>query len=187
MSKKLTNIIYTAILGFLACILLGVLIQGMRIFDYQSHAFQITSFGIMGSIFFSINKYGRKRELVFTGLMLFIANLVLYGKLLTFLYLIRDIGFISSLFASLILYSHFLKKYYYATMFLRALVLSLFLGILNILVTVMLIIIFNISFSEAIWEVLLNGKYGAIIGLGLGIGFDIYVKFKKHFTNLIQV
>ena len=68
-------------------------------------------------------------------------------------------------------------------MFLRALALSLFLGILHIIATSILIILFNTSYSEAMWGLLLNGKYGAIIGLGLGIGFDVYLKFKKDLIN----
>jgi hypothetical protein len=97
---------------------------------------------------------------------------------------IRDLIFILSLYTSLILYSNFLKKYYYSPIFLRALALALFYGILNIFSTLILIQLYTSTDADPLFAIFLNGKYGIVIGLGLGIGIDLANKI--NFSSLIQ-
>lgn len=56
-------------------------------------------------------------------------------------------------------------------MYLRGFTLSIFLGILNIISTLLLILIFNPSTFQIKSAVFLYTQYASLIGLGLGIGF----------------
>ena len=63
-------------------------------------------------------------------------------------------------------------------MFVRGFALSIFLGLLNIIATLLLILIFNPSSFEINGAIFFNAQYASLIGLGLGVGFDIYEKYQ---------
>lgn len=183
MSRKLFSILVPTIISYLSCLLLGYIFFGSRIFSFSSNAFVITSFGLIGVIFFSIYNYGNKKEIIFSAAMLFVANIVLLGKSLNFIYLFRDFVFITALYSSLILYSYFLRKYYYSPLFIRTVVLALIYGVFNIISTLILFTFFTPKNIELIDTIYLNSRYAIIIGLGIGLGYDIYKKYKSKFLK----
>ena len=62
-------------------------------------------------IVFSVLKYGKRKELIFIGVLIFVVNIILQGKSITFNYFLRDLLFVSSLFSVLVLYKLFIDNY----------------------------------------------------------------------------
>lgn len=183
MKRKLFSILVTTIISYLSCLLLGYIFFGSQIFSLRSNALVVATYGLIGAIFFSVYNYGNKREIIFSAVLLFIANLVLLGKSLNFIWLVRDFVFISGFYTSLILYSYFLKKYFYSPLFIRALVLALVYGIFNIISTLILSVLFSAKNIDLTGAIYLNSRYAIIIGLGIGMGYDIYKKYKSKFLK----
>ncbi len=179
MKNKIVNISFNSIIGFSICIILGLIFFGTNIFNFYSHALQITSFGLVGAIFFSFYKYGTKKEAGFVGGLLFIINLILLGKKPLLIYYLRDLVFFICIYSSLILYLFFLKKYSYSLLFIRALALSLFLGVFNIFATILLVLLTTSPNIDPLSAIFINARYASLIGLGLGIGFDLFEKFRE--------
>jgi len=177
MENRIRNILLNTLFGSLVCIIFGVLIYGIEIFDFQSSRSQIFVFGIDGAVFFSVLKYGKRKELIFIGVLIFVVNIILQGKSITFNYFLRDLLFVSSLFTALALYKLFIDNYSKLLITIRVLSLSILLGLFNAIATIILVQIFDAPNNEMINAVMLNAQYGFLVGFGLGLGFDLYEKF----------
>jgi len=177
MENRIRNILLNTLFGSLVCIIFGVLIYGIEIFDFQSSRSQIFVFGIYGAVFFSVLKYGKRKELIFIGVLIFVVNIILQGKSITFNYFLRDLLFVSSLFSALVLYKLFIDNYSKLLITIRVLSLSILLGLFNAIATIILVQIFDAPNNEMINAVMLNAQYGFLVGFGLGLGFDLYEKF----------
>lgn len=184
--KKITNIFLNSLFGFLLCVLIGLVFFGTNIFNPKLHTFQIVLFGIVGSIFYSVHKYGSLKESYVIGILLFIANFVFQGKAVTFVTILRDLVFFASLFSSLILYNYLLKKYFYSPKYIRALALALILVMFNVIATLFLISVYAASPSEALSGVLINARYAALVGVGIGLGIDLFNQFKTKIHSYIK-
>ena len=177
MENRIRNILLNTLFGSLVCIIFGVLIYGIEIFDFQSSRSQIFVFGIYGAVFFSVLKYGKRKELIFIGVLIFVVNIILQGKSITFNFFLRDLLFVSSLFSALVLYKLFIDNYSKLLITIRVLSLSILLGLFNAIATIILVQIFDAPNNEMINAVMLNAQYGFLVGFGLGLGFDLYEKF----------
>lgn len=178
MRNETNSILINALFGFAVCIIIGLLMYGFAIFDIKDSRSQLFSLGLYGAIFYSVLKYGKLKETVFIGLIIFIGNMLLQGKTQTLSFIIRDVFFFSSLFGALVLYKMFIGNFSNFPLFVRGFALSIFLGLLNIIATLILILIFNPSSFEINTAIFLNAQYASLIGLGLGIGFDLYEKYQ---------
>ncbi|MCX6173590.1 MAG: hypothetical protein NTZ27_02415 [Ignavibacteriales bacterium] len=178
MNSNIKSLLLTAVFGFVVCILLGLLFFGTAIFNFRYPVSVIVLSGFYGAIFFSVLKYQKKKEQFLTAFVILILDLLLQGKSITTKFLIRDIIFIASLLSSILCYKLFINKYNSLPLFIRSLSLPLLLGLFNILATLILILIFNPSAMKIDSAIFLNAKFAAFIGLGLGIGFDLFEKLK---------
>lgn len=186
MNTKLISITAASVIAYLFCVLFGLVLYGNRIFAFRANAFVVITFGLIGAIFFSIYFYGNKKEIIFAASALIISNIVFLGKPLKLVFIIRDLVFLTSLFISIILYSNFIKKYYYSPMFIRALAFSFFYGILNIISTIILSLLYSSKNIDLISAIYINSKSAIAIGLGLGIGFDLYKKYKSMIFRIVK-
>jgi hypothetical protein len=180
MRNDIKYLIVNSLFGFVVCGIIGILMYDFTIFKFNDSRSQLISFGLFGAIFYSVLKYGKPTEIIFVGLMIFVGNVLFQGRALTLDFLIRDIVFMSSLFGALFIYKIFINNYNILPMFVRAFALSIFLGLLNIIATLFLILIFNPSSFEINQALFYNAQYSSLIGIGLGIGFDLFDKYQYN-------
>jgi hypothetical protein len=134
----------------------------------------ITAFGFYGAVFFSVLKYFKAKEQILTAIALFILELVFRGKSLHVTSLIVDFIFMLSLFISVLFYKIFIDKYSYTPLLLRSFILPAILGLCNIFAVFITFLVFVHGISGIIWALLRISQYAAVIGFGLGIGFDLF-------------
>lgn len=186
MNTKLISITAASVTAYLFCVLFGLVFYGNRILAFRTNAFVVIAFGLIGAIFLSVYFYGTKKESIFVASALVISNIIFLGKPLTLVFIVRDLVFLSGLFFSIILYSYFIKKYYYSPLFIRALALSFFYGIINIISTIILSLFYSSKNIDLISAIYINSKYAIVIGLGLGVGFDFVKKYKSMIFRIVK-
>jgi hypothetical protein len=180
MNNEIKNLLLTALFGFVICVILGLLFYGTSIFFIcRLPSSVVVADGFYGAVFYSVLRYCKTKEQILTGIALLILQIIIWGKLAHITFLIRDFVFMLSLFGSIICYNLFINKYSSIPLFLRSFALPLLLGLFNILATLILIIIFNPSAVKINYALFHNAQFAAIIGLGLGIGFDLYEIMKN--------
>ncbi len=94
MNNKIKNIVFNSLLGFLICIIIGLLFFGPNIFNHKLHAFQMVLFGLSGALFFSVYNFSNLKETIIVGTLLFVANFVFQGKAVTIVTILRDFVFL---------------------------------------------------------------------------------------------
>jgi drug/metabolite transporter (DMT)-like permease len=179
MNTETKNLAMTALSGFAVCLILGLIFFGANIFSFHhSHAVVVLLNGFYGAVFYSVLKYRNRKEQILTAFVILILDLIVHGKGMSSVLLLRDILFIAALLGAVYCYKIFINKYKALPLFVRSLALPLFFGVFNILATIILIIIFNPGEMKINTALFLNANYAAIVGLGLGLGFDLYEKLK---------
>jgi hypothetical protein len=181
MNDEIKSLVLNALFGFIVCILLGLLFFGVSIFNFHVPIGIIVISGFYGAIFYSVIKYRNSKEQIFIAFALFILDFIIQGRAITMTFLIRDVLLMLSLFFSLYSYKLFINKYISFPLFLRSFALPLFFGFFNILATIILIIIFNPSAMNINYALFHNARYAAFVGIGLGLGFDLFEKNKNKF------
>ena len=171
---KIRNFLLTALSGYAVCIILGLLVFGTSIFAFHYILFIITAFGFYGAVFYSVLKYFKIKNQILTAVALFILQMVLRGKLLHMTSLTVDFIYMLSLFISVLSYKIFIDKYPYTPILLRSFILPVILGLGNIFAVFATFLIFIHSITGIIWAIFRISQYSAIIGFGLGIGFDLF-------------
>jgi len=180
------NIVINSLSGFLVCLFIGMIVFGSSIFNFQHSSSQIIVFGIYAAILFSVIRYGSRKELVFVILMAFLLNIILQGRHMPFSFLVRDSLFFFSYYLALIVYKKFIEKYEQLPFFFRAFGLALFLGMFNLVCTWLLVQLYPPSTNEISSTFYLNAFYSAIIGISLGVGFDLFEKFESRIFTFID-
>jgi hypothetical protein len=138
MKNNIKNILLNTLFGFTLCVVIGLVFYGTTIFDITDSRSQLFLFGFYGALFYSILKFGKPKEVLFIGIMIFAGHMILQGNTLTLKFIIRDAIFFLSMFSALALYKAFIDKYSNLPLFFRGFALSLFLGLLNVFATLFL-------------------------------------------------
>ena len=184
MKYETKNLILTALSGFVLCIVIGLIFKGTLIFNYCSSSFIITVDGFCGAVFYSVLKYRNIKEQILTGIViLFIPVLIHGGSIASLMHLTGILIFIISLLASIVCYKLFIDKYNSYPLFLRSLALPVFLGLFDMLATLILVLIYHPDKMIIYPSIFINSKYAAYIGFGLGIGFDLYDKLNRKYPD----
>lgn len=180
MSKK-EHIKYIALIigfGTICSLIIGLLFFGLKIFDTKHPLFEFFTFGIIGSVAFSLFNTKRFRDAIFALIFLFFFNVIIVGMskasiLITYLLY----------FSGVILSTYLFIKYFYNQLanikIARPMVLAGILAILFVVVTITQWILF--ASGEKQFYVLSNLPLGFLLGLSLGIGFELsdYLSSKK--------
>lgn len=176
------------ICGLLGSILIGLIFYNTSIFNIHRANFQFVACGIYGSLFFSLLEYeSGKIQLGAIAAILFI-NLVLFtGRSLSAVYIIRDVFYLGGLFLSLKLYFQFIKRYPYVKFYLRSLALACIYGLMDVLMgSLTFIINYKVSLPPLNFIYML-GRYGIFIGLGIGLGLDLYYQNRVRLFALLKI
>lgn len=166
------NILVVILFGFFACIILGLLFYGSKIFNIHDTRFQIVLLGLFASLMFAIMKYGKKKELLYVVILFLIVTTIIRAKTVSLNSILTDIVSIVAVFISIYYYKLFIDRNNNIPLFLRALVLMLLFGLTNVIGVIILMLIYNAEISAT--YLLFYSRIPALIGLALGIGFDIF-------------
>ncbi|MDH7605135.1 MAG: hypothetical protein QHH13_09560 [Melioribacter sp.] len=177
MDKNSKEIFFTVLCGFLSCMIFGMVFYGLNIFHLHDTRFQIVLLGLFGSLIYAVMNYRNKKELIYVAILFLITTAIVRAKSVSLHTLLMDFILIVAVFLSIYYYKLFIDKNNNIPLFLRALVLMLLFGLTNVLGVIILMIIHNVEISAT--YLLFYSRVPALIGLALGIGFDIYEKYKE--------
>ena len=162
--------------GSVSCVILGLVFFGLNVFNFQSPFFQFFSYGIVGSVSFSLFQSHRIRDSIFINILLFIILYFASGRQYLLTHLLYFVGVVFSVYV----YSTWIYKKLLSLKYVRPLILA---GIFSIFFVVITLILTFIYYSDTM-KILpfKNMPIGFLIGFGLGIGFEVseYVSFKRN-------
>jgi hypothetical protein len=142
----------------------------------------------MGALFFSLIEYKAIKEQIFALLILLIAHHTIFtGKSLSMSYVARDVLFIVALFASIKLYHLFIKRNSGIIFYLRGFALVFVYGLFDIAAGLIAFIINTKGNFPPIDFIFYIGRFGVLIGLGLGLGVDFYLQNRKKLFILFKI
>jgi len=170
-------ILYTVLSGFISSIIFGLLFYGLNIFNIHDTRFQIVLLGLFGSLMFAVMKSGKKKELFYVVVLFLFVTSIIRAKTLSLNTILMDIILIVAVFVSIYYYKLFIEKNNNIPLFLRALVLMLLFGLTNVIGVIILMLIHKAEISAT--YLLFYSKIPALIGLALGIGFDVFEIYKE--------
>lgn len=168
--SQIVKIIMIILFGTVLSSILGMIPFGMRILDVGHPAFQFISLGMIGASAFALFSGRHYRDAIFVIVLLFLIDFLISGQpvpggILTFLL------FFIAVSGSVYLFSRYFFEVLSELMIARPLILSSMMAISFVVVTFFLFLVFgsvNIQFYP-----LGNLPIGFLIGLGLGIAFEI--------------
>lgn len=187
MEEKSTELIdgsFKIIFGALGSIFTGLLFFKLMIFNFHHPAFEFITGGIYGAVFFSLlPKFDLKRQILTLIAVIFL-NIVIMGKPYYFSFIVRDAVLITVLFISIKAYLLFINGNKNLPLFIRAFGLS----VINAVATAAGVFLLALSverfdFSYLPRILLINAETAALIGLGLGLGFDAWEYLRQKFLK----
>jgi hypothetical protein len=178
MNSKIKYFLFTALSGFALCVILSPLFYRTAIFNHSYLVFSIVLTGFCGAVFYSVLKYRTTKEQILTGIIIFILPVLIHGRSIRPTFWISDIVSVASLLGSIVCYKLFIDKYNSYPLFIRSMSLPFFLALFNFIATLILILVYHPDAMKFNYAIFYYAKFGAFIGFGLGIGFDLFEKFK---------
>ncbi len=175
------KLLYSLILfGTFTCVLLGLIFFGFIVFNIRSPFFQFISFGIVGSVSFSLFQLNRFREAMAINTLLFIILFLASGSE----YFLTHILYFVAVIFSVYIYSIWIFQKLQSQKYLRPLILSSLFSIIFVIVTLILTFIFYSETTKIL--PFSNMPIGFLIGFGLGIGFEVseYLGFNNRKITL---
>ncbi|MEJ2053243.1 MAG: hypothetical protein P8X42_04920 [Calditrichaceae bacterium] len=155
------------IIGAAICIILGLIFFGQNIFNTRSLLFGIITGGITGAAAFALFNAKRNRDAVFISILLFIITYFISGKG----YFITQLLYLAGIVVSVFVYSKWTFGKLKSAKYARPLILAGFISVAFIAAYLLLVLIY---YSDTIiLRPFTNMPIGFLIGLGLGIGFEI--------------
>ena len=172
---------------FLGSVIIGYIFFQEKIFSPYRWTFQFVLNGMIGAIFLVYLKKQLSKQLLFFLIIVFLYIITFEAKHFLLWFITRDVLAFLSLFLSVKLYLIFIEKYKSLVLFLRVFGFSFIYAIINLLVGTLLMILHN-TFSgfiyENTWIVIFSyAQIGALMGLGLGLGFDLWELLKNKFIS----
>ena len=162
--------------GFFFCLLTGFIVFQMSVFNIYSMAIQFIVYGLPGAIIFSALRYvGVKESILYTAAAIFLEMIIM--RTTSIMFIMRDFCFFASLWAALFIYkTQFIPRSKRTKRF-RAIGLGVILGLTNIAAGLVLFtlhyFVYGSSYTHVQYLLYAFMKYGMLIGLGLGVGFDV--------------
>ncbi|MGE5500045.1 MAG: hypothetical protein ACM3Q2_18385, partial [Syntrophothermus sp.] len=145
--------------------------------NIYSYPFQFVTYGFIGSVVFAALKYLTLRDSLFLMAACFVANILLYNHTVLVPFIIMDTIILSGLYVSIWYYYtrwyHQLSEAFYF----RPLALTAIYGIFYPAFGIVLLLIYTFVFGkhyDNFFNILFtDAKMGTLIGMGLGIGFEM--------------
>lgn len=168
--QDIKHIVLTIGFGTLCCMALGTLFFGLQIFNKELPFFQIAAFGLVGSVAFSLFYFRKYRDAIYVLIMLFIANIII-GNLTRISFLVIHLLYFSSVIIAVFLFSKYFFIQIVNMKISRPLVLASILALFFVVATGLQWVIFAKHGTP--FYPLGNLPIGFLIGLGMGVGFEI--------------
>jgi hypothetical protein len=195
-TSDLVDIISKILFGVLGSLVIGYLFFQQKIFNIHYPSFIFITIGIYGSVFFSLTAKSELKKQILILISVIFLDVIIMGKPYHFLFMIRDTVMILIIFFSIKTYISFINKNKNIPLFLRAFGLSIIYAAISILGITFLFLLnmiiegYNFSFLYLTHSLLINAELVALVGLGLGLGFDtwefIKIKYlKEKLFNLV--
>lgn len=173
----LRSILQKSLVTALVCLLAGIVIYGLNVFDIHRATFQFVSTGILGSLFFFTLRQAGVRHSV---LVLFLFFVIMTG-LLTNGYrhglLLRDAVYVAAVGITLFLFSSRIYRKDHPHQWLSPMILGALMGAVMLLTTLLLALGTNLPKATSLSSVLLSiwpvVVMNFVIGLGLGTGIIV--------------
>lgn len=164
------SIISTVFAGSLCTIILGFIFFQFRIFNVHHPLFQFVAYGIVGSVAFALFLQRSYRDAVFALILLFVLIVIVAGIYRFTLLVTHSFFFLAMVFSILFFERHFYGKMVNIKIA-RPIVLAGIVAVTFVLASTILRLLFYPS--EGQFHFFSNMPIGFLIGLGLGIGFEV--------------
>ncbi len=174
-NKMFPKFIIFTLSGLVLTLLTGYLFFGGEILNIRQPVFGFTAYGITGSFFFGLLMVRRFRDAIFAIILLFALNLFLTHAR----FLVAQFLFFSTSIIAVLIYWARIYGNGRSWRWMRPLSLSGLFGVFYIGITVLLGIIYLGGVSRP----LSNLSVGFLIGLGLGLGFELGDWLVQRFLN----
>lgn len=170
-------------LGALACIIVGFLFLGGRIFHTYHPAFQFTVYGISGSLLYALLQFRNIRDFIFVLIFWVVLDLILF-RITSFPIIVVRILYILMVGLAIYIYHLFANLTIKKSFILKPVFLAGLLPILFLPIQLLVSIFKNNPESEIRVEIDYQTIFGLLIGFGLGIGFELFnVLDKANFSS----
>ena len=172
----------------LGSLIIGFIFFNTSIFIYSSPNIQFLIAGFIGALFFGLLEYGNIRDQIYGMILLLILHLIIFtGRSLSIIMITRDIFYLVGLFLSNqnLLSVH--KKKSKDKILYKKFSISIILwsakynGEL-----IVLFLIYTRAEFPSLNFIYSLARNGILIGLGLGLGIDIYLSNQKHLLSIFE-
>lgn len=187
MKTQIYQIIFMAIFGALGSVLIGLILYGAIIFSPHSSGFMFVAAGVYGSVFFGLLEYEHRKGQILGIIIIFFFNLVVFqGRSVLASHVIRDLLWLGGLFASVKLYHMLIKRNPKLKFYIRSFALAFIFGVFSVISSSILFLI-NIGKFPHPSFLYLMGRYGILIGFGIGMGLDLYLNNKDTLLRVFKI
>jgi hypothetical protein len=176
MNYHFNRIFFSALFGFVSCLIIGFALYGQYIFRFIDARSMIISYGLLGSVYFGILRLYSTKSKLLVLMLLFLIYVLHANSISSVKLLVRDTVLLSSAFIALNIYYRLIFKNQKFVLFIRAIILSVLFAITYSIATLVLAYLFEPDFSDISIIAFTNIQYSSIIGMGLGLGFDLHEK-----------
>ena len=167
MPAKCTATAMTLIVSTSTCVLLGLLLFGTQTVSPHSPLFQIVTLGLAGAVSFTCLRPHQYRDALVILVLWFVAIWAFIAKTP----FVTTVAYYTAATAVIGVFSRFVFDRFHKLRFTRPLLAALMMGVSFLLVTVILTLLYAAPMNRNLLFV--NMPVGFVIGLGLGIGFEI--------------
>jgi hypothetical protein len=181
------SILLMTLFGLAGSILLGFIFYRKAIFIPAKPAFQFVMNGFMGALFLGLLEYRSVRAQTYGIILILAIALLGTGNALTLAYFIRNVLYLAGLLLSILLYYQLLKKNSRISYYLRSFILVSLYALLNIVAGTLVYLINAKEGFPALSFIYQLAIYGALIGLGIGLGADLFLQNRKRILRFLRI
>lgn len=161
-------------------VILGYFLVSKSVFEFSSPDFQFISNGVLCGLFFGVMELKSLRTEALALIGTILLNLVIFtGPYIAVPFILRDIFYLGSVFLSIKTYYFFISKYPSSMLFIRSFALSFIYGIFNVVIISLLFLINKKGATPTGELIYFVGRWACLIGLGSGLGIDLFLRFQK--------
>ena len=186
-SDKLFKGIILIIFSTVGSMVPGYITASTSIFQISSPDFQFIANGVFIGLFFSVIREKNIMTEFLTLAAAILVNLLIFtGSHIAISYILRDLFYMTGLYFAVKLYYLFIYNNPEKMLFLRAFVLALLNGIINVAVVCILGVINSKTTDLTGALIYLIGRWAVLIGLGSGMAIDLFLFFQMRKLKILS-
>lgn len=186
-SGSFGRFVFLILFSTIFSMLIGYLLVSKSIFEIGSPDFQFISNGVLCGLFFGVMELKSLRAEGLTFFAALLVDLLIFtGSYISVPYILRDLFYVGSIFLSIKTYSYFINKYPTSMMFVRSFALAFIYGVINVVVVSLLFVINTKGGTPTAEFLYIIGRWACFIGIGSGLGIDLFLKFQIPIMKLVN-